>query len=167
MHENDGEVPLNHAMEDLDWVHKESRWVCKINGCTNSYIVKWLLCHHLNNKHELHLEVGKFGHPFTHPRGPRQQDHGSTNARILSNSHARQKRNEKKALDQMKKKMELKWDELQTQAQQMEQVKHPLLICLTFEMSLDIIGISALGGGFIPQSAWVHLEKDENLVETI
>ncbi len=67
----------------------------------------------------------------------------------------------------MKKKMELEWDELQTQAQQMEQVKHPLLICLTFEMSLGIIGILALGGGFIPQSAWVHLEKDENLVETI
>jgi hypothetical protein len=35
-------------------------------------------------------------------------------------SHAKQKRNEKKALDQMKKKMKLKWDELQAQTQQME-----------------------------------------------
>jgi hypothetical protein len=26
---------------------------------------------------------------------------------------------------------------------------------------------SSMGVGFIPQSAWVHLEKDENLVETI
>jgi hypothetical protein len=32
---------------------------------------------------------------------------------------------------------------------------------------LGIIGIPAWGVRFIPQSAWVHLEKDENLVETI
>jgi hypothetical protein len=32
---------------------------------------------------------------------------------------------------------------------------------------LGIIGIMAWGVGFIPQSAWVHLEKDENLAETI
>jgi hypothetical protein len=38
----------------------------------------------------------------------------------LNNPHARQKHNEKKALDRMKKKMELKWDELEAQAQQME-----------------------------------------------
>jgi hypothetical protein len=35
------------------------------------------------------------------------------NARILNNPHARQKWNEKKTLDQMKKKVELEWDELQ------------------------------------------------------
>jgi len=31
--------------------------------------------------------------------GPRQQDHGYMNARILNKPHARQKWNEKKALD--------------------------------------------------------------------
>jgi hypothetical protein len=31
--------------------------------------------------------------------GPRQQDHGSMNAHILSNPHAKQNWNEKKALD--------------------------------------------------------------------
>ncbi len=41
------------------------------------------------------------------------------------------------------------------------------MVHLTFEMLLGIIGILAWGLGFIPQSAWVHLEKDENLVETI
>jgi hypothetical protein len=35
------------------------------------------------------------------------------NVCILSNPYARQKQNEKKALDQVKKKVELKWDELQ------------------------------------------------------
>ncbi len=32
---------------------------------------------------------------------------------------------------------------------------------------LSIIGIPAWGVGFIPQSAWARLEKDENLVEAI
>jgi hypothetical protein len=59
----------------------------------------------------------------------------------LSNLHARQKRNEKKALDKVKKKAELKWDELQAQAQQMEQVKRPLLVHLASEILLGIIGI--------------------------
>jgi hypothetical protein len=34
-------------------------------------------------------------------------------------------------------------------------------------MLLGIIGILAWGVGFIPQSAWVCLKKDENLVEAI
>jgi hypothetical protein len=34
-------------------------------------------------------------------------------------------------------------------------------------MLLGIIGILAWGVGFIPQSAWAHFEKDENLVEVI
>jgi hypothetical protein len=38
-------------------------------------------------------------------------------ARILSNPHARQKQNEKKAFDRMKRKAKLEWDEFQTQAQ--------------------------------------------------
>ncbi len=68
----------------------------------------------------------------------------------------------------MKNKLKLKWDELQAQAQQqIPQVKRPLLGCLTSEMLLGIIGIFAWGVGFIPQSAWPHLEKDENLVEAI
>jgi hypothetical protein len=50
------------------------------------------------------LEVGKFGHPFTHPKGPRQEDHGSMNVHILNNPHAKKKRNEKKTLDRVKRK---------------------------------------------------------------
>jgi len=49
----------------------------------------------------------------------------------------------------------------------MEQVKWPLLVHLAFEILLGIIGIPTWGVGFIPQSAWARLEKDENLVETI
>jgi hypothetical protein len=49
----------------------------------------------------------------------------------------------------------------------MEQVKRPLLVRSTSEILLGIIEILTWGVGFIPQSAWARLEKDENLVETI
>jgi len=81
--------------------------------------LKWLLRQHLDNKHELRMKVGKYGHPSTHVRGPRQQNHHAMIARILNNPHARHQ-NEKKVLHNVKKKAELEWDELQTQAQQME-----------------------------------------------
>jgi len=67
----------------------------------------------------------------------------------------------------MKKKAKLEWDEFQAQAQQMEQVKWPLLVCLASKILLGIIGIPRWEVGFIPQSAWARLEKDNNLVDTI
>jgi hypothetical protein len=69
------------------------------------------------------MQARKSRRPSIHPWGPRQQDHGSMNARILSNPHAKQKQNEKKAFDQMKKKAQLERDELQAQVQQMPQVR--------------------------------------------
>jgi hypothetical protein len=87
-----------------------------INGCTNAYVAKWLLHEHLDNKHGLRMELSKYGRPIC-VGGPRQQNHHVMNARILSNPHARQKWNENKAFDRVKKKTELEWDELQAQAQ--------------------------------------------------
>ncbi len=113
------------------------------------------------------MRVGKSCRPSTHVGGPRQQNHHAMNVRILSHPYARQKRNEKKALDRVKKKEKLEWDEFQAQAQQMEHVKRPLLVCLGPEILLGIIGIPTWGVGFIPQNAWAGLEKDENLVERI
>ncbi len=66
------------------------------------------------------MEVSKFGRPSTCVGEPRQQNHHVMNVQILSNPHARQKRIEKKAIDKVKKKVELKWDEFQAQLQQME-----------------------------------------------
>jgi hypothetical protein len=66
------------------------------------------------------------------------------NIRILNNLHARQKWNGKKALDQVKKKVELKWNELQAQVQQMEQVRWPLLVRLAFEILLGIIVVEPI-----------------------
>jgi hypothetical protein len=59
------------------------------------------------HKHGLCMEVGKYNYPSTHVGGPNQQNHHVMNAQILSNPHARQKRNEKKAFDRMKKQAKL------------------------------------------------------------
>jgi hypothetical protein len=61
----------------------------------HAYVAKWLLRQHLDNKHRLCMEVGKSGCPFTRVGGPRQQNHHAMNVRILSNPHAKQKKNEK------------------------------------------------------------------------
>ncbi len=108
------------AMENNEWAHEGSKWCYKVDACTRSYVAEWLLYKHLEQTHSLWMQIGRLRHPSTRPWGPRQQDHGSMNARILNNLHARQKQNQKKAIDQMKKKIELKWDELQAQTRQME-----------------------------------------------
>jgi hypothetical protein len=80
-HENDQvKLPPNHVIKYANWVHKRSRWKCKINGCTDTYVTKWLLHQHLDNKHELCMEVGKFICPSTRVGGPRQQNHHVMNA---------------------------------------------------------------------------------------
>jgi hypothetical protein len=40
--------------------------------------------------------------------------------------------------------MELKWNELQAQMQQMEQVRWPLLVCLAFEILSGIIVVEPI-----------------------
>jgi len=46
----------------------------------------------------------------------------------LNNLHARQRWNERKAFERIKTKAKSKWDELQTQVQQMPKVHQPLLV---------------------------------------
>jgi hypothetical protein len=45
------------------------------------------------------MQAKKSRRPFICHGGPRQQDHGTMNVRILSNPHAREKWNEKKAFN--------------------------------------------------------------------
>jgi len=80
-----------NAMEDSEWAHKGSRWCCKVDPCTCSYVAKWLFHQHLEQTHSVRMQAKRLGCPFIHLRGPRQQDHGFMNAHILSNPHARKK----------------------------------------------------------------------------
>jgi hypothetical protein len=89
-------------MEDVDCVHEESKWICKFNGCTNSYAIKWLFHQHLDNKHGHHMEASKYGCRCIHVGGLKQQNHQAMNALILNNPQAQQTRNEKKAINRAK-----------------------------------------------------------------
>jgi hypothetical protein len=53
------------------------------------------------------MELSKSSRPSICVGGPRQQNHHVMNAQILSNLHTRQKWNEKKAFDRVKKKAKL------------------------------------------------------------
>jgi hypothetical protein len=71
------------------------------------------------------MQLGRFGRSFIRPKGFRQQNYISMTICILNKPHATQKWNEKKAFDWVKKKVKSKWDEFQTQAQQMHEVWWP------------------------------------------
>jgi hypothetical protein len=43
------------VMEDSEWAHKGSRWCCKVDACTSSYVAKWLLRQHLERTHSFRM----------------------------------------------------------------------------------------------------------------
>jgi iron only hydrogenase large subunit-like protein len=112
-------------------------------------MAKWLFHQHLDNKHGHHIEASKYGCPFTCVGGPRQQNHQAMNALILNNPQARQTQNEKKAIDQAKKKVKAKWDRLQLEAQGFEEVHQHLLVKFAFDKLLNVINILKWGVGFV------------------
>jgi len=71
-----------------NWMH--ALVLMKPNGCSLSI---W------SEHTPFEYKGGKSGRLNTRLGGPRQQDHSSMNVHILNKLHARQKHNEKKALD--------------------------------------------------------------------
>ncbi len=102
-------------MEDNEWVHKGSKWCCKV---VHPLVLMQPNCCYVNtwSKHSLQMQIGRLRCPVSHHGGHMQQDHGYMNARILNNPHASQKWNVKETFDQMKKKVKLKRDELDPSA---------------------------------------------------
>jgi hypothetical protein len=48
--------PIQDGSGDVtEWAHKGSRWFCKVDACTNSYVAKWLLHQHLEQTHSLRM----------------------------------------------------------------------------------------------------------------
>ncbi len=82
-----------------EWAQKGLRCFCKVDACTSFYVAKWLFYQHSEQTHSLRMQAKKSRCPSICPRGPEQQDHSFMNVHILSNPCARQKWNEKKALD--------------------------------------------------------------------
>jgi len=89
------------------------------------------------------------------------------NLQILNNSQAQQTWNEKKVIDQAKKKAKVIWDWLQLEAQGLEKVYQPLLVRFASNKLLSIINIPKQGVGFILRSAFSRIEKDDDLANII
>jgi hypothetical protein len=67
------------------------------------------------------MQLSRLGRPFTRPRGLTIRPH-LNECFYFEQPASKQKWNEKKVFDQIKKKTKFKWDELQTQVQQMQKV---------------------------------------------
>ncbi len=69
----------------VHWVRDGPKFVCRVDGCDASYIVKYNFVRHLRACHNVTMELGKPEHPSTWEQGPRVQDHMAINAQVLSN----------------------------------------------------------------------------------
>ncbi len=89
------------VMEENEWVHEGSRGCCKVNACTSFYVAKCLFHRHLDQTHGLQMQLGDLSiHLFVlGVLGDK-----TTLLWMLNNPHAKQKWNEKKAIDQVKNK---------------------------------------------------------------
>jgi hypothetical protein len=46
--------PIQDGSGDVtEWVRKGSRWFCKVDACTSSYVAKWLFHQHLEQTYSL------------------------------------------------------------------------------------------------------------------
>ncbi len=89
------------------------------------------------------------------------------NVHVLNNLQAIQTHNEKKTIDNAKKeKTKIECDQLQIEAQHLQEVQQPLQVQLTFDM-LRLTTILVWGVGFISCSALSQVEKDDDLAKGI
>jgi len=89
------------------------------------------------------------------------------NARILNNLQTWQTHNEEKAIHWMKKKNKAKWDQFQIEVQCLKEVWWLLLVKLTYDKLLQIIGIPMWGVGFIPYNKFSQIEKYNDFTKII
>ncbi len=108
-------------------------------------------------------EKSKHGRPSTSAGGPRHQDHAKMNDRILGNAMAVQRQNDQKVASHVRAKAEREWNHLVVVAKQCPPLPKPILVRLTSEQLLKVLGLNALGMGCVPRDATSRMEKDEDL----
>jgi hypothetical protein len=106
--------PPNLAWKDKEWTKVGLKWKCKVGTCIVAYCAKWLLTKHLKEVHGLVVEKAKPWRLSTSAGGPRHQDHGKMNARILKNAQVVQRRNDQKVANRAHAKVEKEWVKLVT-----------------------------------------------------
>ncbi len=135
--------PPNLARKDKEWTKVGSKWKCKVHNCTVTYCAKWLLTKHLKEVHGLVVEKSKSRRPSTAIGGPRHQDHGKMNARILGDAMAVQRQNDHKAASCARAKAEHEWNHLVLLAKQCPPLPKPPLVRFASEQLLKVLGLNA------------------------
>ncbi len=135
--------PPNLARKDKEWMKVGSKWKCRVDTCIVAYCAKWLLTKHLKEVHGLVVEKAKTGRPSTSIGGPRHQDHAKMNAQILGNVVAMQRRNDQKVANRACPKAQQECDTLITLAKKCPPFQKPVLVKLTSEQLLKVLGFNA------------------------
>ncbi|CAM6028974.1 unnamed protein product [Sphagnum balticum] len=117
--------------------------------------------------HSLATEKGKRGHLSMHLKGLKQQTHTAMNAKVLNDQIAIMQRNEQKATAHTKIPNTVEWDQLSKIAKDLKEVQKPPSVKVAQDHLLQIFGIPTWRYGTIPQDAFSHLEKDEDLEDAI
>ncbi len=105
-------APPPVAIEGVHWAKDRPKFVCKVDGCDASYIVKYNLVQHLQAHHNVTMEPSKPRHPSIWDQSLRVQDHMVMNVWVLSNLLALFYYNEQKAITRAKRHATLEWDRL-------------------------------------------------------
>ncbi len=113
------------------------------------------------------VEKAKPGRPSTFAGGPRHQDHGKMNARILGNAQAMQRRNDQKVISRAHAKVKKEWVKLVTVSKQCPPFPKPILVKLASEQLLKVLGLITWGVGSVARDATSRMERDEDLQEMI
>jgi len=151
------------AQKDKEWTKVALKWKCKVGTCIVAYYAKWLSTKHLKEVHGLVIEKAKLGRPLTSARGPRHQDDGKMNARIVRNAQAVQRQNDQKVVSRARAKAEKDWVKFVTISKQCPPFPKQALVKLASEQLLKVLGLTASGVGSVARNATSRMEKDENL----
>ncbi len=112
----------------VEWVKEGSKWCCKVEDYTKKYNMKWLLIARLKKMRNPVVEKGKIGRLSTHPKGPKQQNHTTMNAKVLSDPIMIVQWNKQKAAARTRITIVAKWDWSQKIAKDLKQARKPPLI---------------------------------------
>ncbi len=158
-------LPIVHL--GVKWVKDNSKWCCKVEDYAEKQNTKWLLIVHLKKMHSLATEKGKCGRLSMHLKGFKQQTHTAMNAKVLNDPIAIMQQNEQKATAHTKIPTIVEWDQLQKIAKDLKEVQNPPLVKVVQDHSLQILSIPTWRYDTIPQDAFSHLQKDEDLKDAI
>jgi hypothetical protein len=89
------------------------------------------------------------------------------NVCILGDAMIVQRQNDQRVVSCVHAKAQHEWDKLVIAIEQCPQLPKPILVKLSSEQMLQVLGLNAWGMGNVPRDATSWMEKDENLQKMI